>query len=192
MEDVSDLATAFYGLITGEGGLWDEFDPDGGLFPELYQWLTNQDEDDFVGIAKEINIDCFVQESGGVWHSLIDKDGDSDGSYVWLDHTDDLDRVMCDPEEFDPVSVSINGPTQIPPSAAEECGYWATTTGGAGLETFEWEWDGNLVSEDDVWAPAGGLSEGEHWLTVSVMDEYSGTADSDGISVDVDSSYSCE
>jgi len=126
--------------------------------PERYKFVTGSNNDDFVGTVKHIHVDCYVLESGPTWHALIlDETGTVDGSYVGLDNTDDAERVMCDPESFEPVSVSIDGPTQIPPSAAEGCGYTAYSSGGAELNHYEWKWDGNVVGEDySEWVPWGG------------------------------------
>lgn len=88
-----------------------------------------------------------------------------------------------------PVQVTIQGPTQVPPSAAEGCAWGANVSGGTWPYSYQWEWDGQVVSTDEFYAPSGGLQSGAHWLTVTVWDATG--SDWDGLSVDVHSSYSC-
>ena len=138
--------------VVVDEGLWDTVKALGNLAKDAYEAVTGATEDDFVGIVKEINIECYVFESGPVWHALPDDEA-TYAVYVMLDNTDDVDREMCDPESFEPVTVSISGPTEIPPSASEGCGYDAFADGGAGLNTYEWKWDGNVVGTESTWVP---------------------------------------
>jgi hypothetical protein len=89
----------------------------------------------------------------------------------------------------DPLSVSIDGPTEVPPSASEGCAWGPNVSGGIGYPSYEWKWDSSVVSTDEYYVPSGGLSTGTHWLSVTVTDDYS--SDTDGLAVDVDYAYSC-
>jgi hypothetical protein len=84
--------------------------------------------------------------------------------------------------------VEIQGPDQIPPTAAEECAWNAYVTGANGSVTYEWRWDGQAVGSNEYYYP-NGPSSGWHLLRLEIWDSYSGDVDS--LYVDVDSSYSC-
>lgn len=194
-DNLEDVGTALYNVITLDslGINWETLQALGGLAKAAVDYATAINEDDFVGIVKEISTDCYIEESGPVWHALVDQNGNNTGDYIKLDNTNDVDRDMCDPGSFDPVSASISGPTEIPTTAAEGCGYTAITSGGAGDNSYEWRWDGTDLGWPDqsTWAPQGGLSEGWHELTVDVFNEYTGTSDQGSLWIDVDDAYSC-
>jgi len=193
MSNLVSLTKVLYTFATLDSTAtqWDTLKALGDVAKQGYETGSALNHDDFVGVVREIDTDCYVKSSGPTWHQLIDENGNNDGSWVELDTTNDVDREMCDPGSFDPVNVSMSGPTQIPTWAAEGCGYTATATGGAGLNSYEWRWDGTLVGTNSNWVPSGGLSTGFHLLRVDVDDSYTGTSAADSVNVHVDDSYSC-
>lgn len=191
LDDLILLSTTFFGDFDGSGGGALQWNAYSNLAIQAYLFATAADEDDYIGLPKEIPTSCFTTETGPVWFSLENNNGSYTG-YIRIDNTDDIDRELCDPEDFDPVEVYyIDGPTQIPPSAAEGCGYSAFYAGGAGYYEFEWRWDDEPVGNDFTWVPSGGLAEGYHLLKVSVFDTYTATGDEASLWVHVDSGYSC-
>lgn len=105
--------------------------------------------------------------------------------YGLVDACEALD--LCQPPA-DTISVSIVGPSEIPPTGAEECAWSASVSNAAGSVTYQWKWNSQVVGTQDYYVP-NGPSEGQHWLTVTVWDTI--FSDSDGLVVDVDDSHSC-
>jgi subtilisin family serine protease len=109
--------------------------------------------------------------------------------YGLVDACEALD--LCQPPPpppTDTISVSIQGPSQIPPTGAEECAWNASVSNAAGAVTYQWKLDNQVVGTQEYYVP-NGPSEGLHWLVVTVWDTI--FSDWDGLEIDVDDSYSC-
>jgi subtilisin family serine protease len=106
--------------------------------------------------------------------------------YGVVDATDALTPPPPPPE--DTLSVSIVGPYEMPPSGAEECTWNASVSNAEGSVTYEWKWDGDVVSTQSYYVP-NGPSSGWHWLTLTVWDDLFDAWDGRG--VEVDSGHSC-
>lgn len=89
----------------------------------------------------------------------------------------------------DTISVSIDGPSEVPTNAGEACSWSANVSGAEGGVSYEWKWDSQVVSTEDFYVSDEG-TEGTYWLEVMVADTM--FTDMSGMSVQVDDAYSCE
>lgn len=151
---------------------WSEGGDSGG---PVFQWDGSSSNITMVGI----NIGYRASNNYGIFSPL---------GAIWQDFN--VGFVLNDPPST-PVTAEIDGPAEVPPSATEGCTWNSIVNGGSGSYTYEWRWDGQLVSTDEFYIPQGGLSTGWHSLTLEVGDPTNGTSDGDTLSVDVDWSYSC-
>jgi hypothetical protein len=170
-------------------GTWDTIEAGYGLAKETYEYATAVTSDDLIGIVKRLNYGCYMKATGPIAYGLLNENGQTTNSWIAVDNTDEAERVLCQGSPPSPIEVEIVGPSQIPPTGAEECAWSASiTNGGGGTLTYLWEWNSQPVGFEDYYVP-NGPSEGSHWLKLTVANEV--YSDWDGITVDVDDEYSC-
>ena len=86
------------------------------------------------------------------------------------------------PPPVPPLNVTIEGPTEAPEHAAEQCSWLANATGGSGAKTYQWTYDWVPVGTGPWWSGDTG-TEGLHTLRVTVTDVTGSAGDEHDIQV---------
>jgi hypothetical protein len=75
-----------------------------------------------------------------------------------------------------PFDVYISGWNPVPTNAGEMCSWWATPEHNWGQVTYEWEWNGQVVSSNNYYV-SDESTPGWYWLEVTAWDGSSSAGD---------------